>query len=163
DVKPSNCFVASEGSVKVGDFGLSIPSKAQDLTRLTAAGVIMGTPAYCSPEQLKGEDLDVRSDIYSVGTTLFFLLTGRVPFDDPNPIRLIARTLQDEPPALPMIRPDTPDGLARIVTQCMAKRREQRPQGYGELTSLLLPYAQSAVIFPPLHLRLLAGFIDVAL
>ncbi|MHC5173664.1 MAG: protein kinase domain-containing protein, partial [Planctomycetota bacterium] len=71
DIKPSNCFVSSDGSVKVGDFGLSVSTLARTDTFVTAHGKIMGTPAYSSPEQLRGDTLDVRSDIYSVGATLF--------------------------------------------------------------------------------------------
>ena len=81
DVKPSNCFVSHDGSVKVGDFGLSVSTLSTADTFATATGVILGTPAYASPEQLRGDDLDVRADIYSVGATLFTLLTGQAPFE----------------------------------------------------------------------------------
>src|SRR5262249_38368982 len=80
DVKPSNCFVDRSGRVVIGDFGLSLST----LARATAEtiGSIQGTPGYASPEQLRGEALDVRADIYSVGATLFYLLGGRAPFED---------------------------------------------------------------------------------
>ena len=73
DIKPSNCFVGPDGSVKVGDFGLSVSTLARDDSYITASGMIMGTPAFASPEQLRGDQLDVRADIYSVGATLFTL------------------------------------------------------------------------------------------
>ncbi|MCP3861472.1 MAG: serine/threonine protein kinase, partial [Phycisphaeraceae bacterium] len=79
DIKPSNCFVSPDGSVKIGDFGLSVSTLAKDDSYATASGVIMGTPAFASPEQLRGDDLDVRADIYSVGATLFTLLTAQAP------------------------------------------------------------------------------------
>ena len=80
DIKPSNCFVCPNGSVKVGDFGLSVSTLAKTDTFVTAHGKIMGTPAFASPEQLRGDSLDVRSDIYSVGATLFAILTGPCAF-----------------------------------------------------------------------------------
>ena len=76
DVKPSNCFVDSEGRVKVGDFGFSISTLARAERDVTMAGTFLGTPVFASPEQLHADDLDVRSDIYSVGATLYYVLTG---------------------------------------------------------------------------------------
>src|SRR6187551_997353 len=81
DVKPANCFVSPTGDVKVGDFGLSRPVDQVDNTRLTKTGLFLGTPVYSSPEQLMGEALDVRSDIYAVAATLYYLLTGKLPYD----------------------------------------------------------------------------------
>src|SRR5206468_9392633 len=94
DVKPSNCFVDAEGTVKVGDFGLSISTVNRGEPHLTASGVFLGTPAYASPEQLRGDDLDQRSDIYAVGVTLFYLLTGKIPFDADNMVKLVALVLE---------------------------------------------------------------------
>ncbi len=84
DVKPSNCYVGEDGTVKIGDFGLSISTGVRTEPALTATGAFLGTPAFCSPEQLRGEELNARSDMYSVGATLFYLLTGRTPFDAPE-------------------------------------------------------------------------------
>jgi serine/threonine protein kinase len=78
DIKPANCFVDGDGTVKVGDFGLSISTLAWDV-RLTATGTFHGTPQFAPPEQLKGETLDARADIHAVGATLYYLLTGRRP------------------------------------------------------------------------------------
>jgi serine/threonine protein kinase len=78
DIKPGNCFEDADGTIKIGDFGLSISTAARAETNITAAGTLVGTPAFCSPEQLRGEELSARADMYSVGGTLFFLLTGRV-------------------------------------------------------------------------------------
>jgi serine/threonine protein kinase len=79
DVKPSNCFVDTDDRVKIGDFGLSKSVIATDI-QLTRTGTFMGTPAYASPEQIRGAELDHRTDIYAVGATLCNLLTGRPPF-----------------------------------------------------------------------------------
>ena len=81
DIKPSNCFVDRDGRVLVGDFGLSIATLAREPGTSAGTGTIVGTPGFASPEQLRGDPLDVRSDIYSVGATIYYLLTGRPPFD----------------------------------------------------------------------------------
>ena len=79
DVKPSNCFLTAEGRVKVGDFGL-----AKSLARgahLTRTGTFLGTPLYASPEQIKGQTVDPRTDVYSLAATLYYLLAGKAPFE----------------------------------------------------------------------------------
>ena len=84
DIKPSNCFVDRDGRVLVGDFGLSMATLARDEATLAVASTIMGTPGFASPEQLRGEALDVRSDIYSVGATIYYLLTGKAALRRPE-------------------------------------------------------------------------------
>ena len=81
DIKPSNCYVGEDGTVKIGDFGLSISTAIRIEPALTATGSFLGTPAFCSPEQLRGDELNARSDMYAVGATLYYLLTGRTPFE----------------------------------------------------------------------------------
>jgi serine/threonine protein kinase len=100
DIKPSNCFVCPDGSVKVGDFGLSVSTLARTDTFVTAHGKIMGTPAYASPEQLRGDALDVRADIYSVGATLYTLLTDRAPFEGDNAVQVVAHAVNQKPKPL---------------------------------------------------------------
>jgi serine/threonine protein kinase len=91
DIKPSNCFIAHDGKVKVGDFGLSISLLPRGVTFPDEAGAFQGTPEFASPEQLRGEELNVRADIYAVGATLFYLLTGHPPFDGRDPANVVAR------------------------------------------------------------------------
>ena len=129
DIKPSNCFVDRDGRVLVGDFGLSMTTLARDEQTLAVAGTIMGTPGFASPEQLRGEPLDVRSDIYSVGATLFYLLTGRAPFDDKSIVTLITRVATEAPPVLTSFRPDVPARLASLVARCLAKTPGACPTG----------------------------------
>ena len=84
DIKPSNCFVDTYGTVKIGDFGLSISTEVRGDSHLTEPGSFLGTPAFSSPEQLRGDELDIRSDIYAVGVTLYYLITGKTPFESDN-------------------------------------------------------------------------------
>lgn len=156
DVKPANCFVAPDGTVKVGDFGLSVSTLARNDTELTASGVMLGTPSFAPPEQLKGEELDVRADIYSVGATLYSLLTGKPPFEGDNAVQVVAAVLDKAPRTIPNI----PTGLAKIVTRCLAKKRDERFPSYAALRDALLPFSANVPEPAPLGLRFIAGVVD---
>ena len=160
DVKPSNCFIESVGQVKVGDFGLSISTLARDETHLTAGGTILGTPAFASPEQLRGDELDVRSDIYSVGATLFYLLCGRAPFEESNMVKLLTTIVEQTPPSPRELRARIPKGLAAVVMRCLAKNRDERFSTYESLTRNLQVFGSTAITPATLGLRFLAGIID---
>jgi eukaryotic-like serine/threonine-protein kinase len=160
DVKPSNCFVDAEGRIQVGDFGIAAPTSVQEEPTLTDTGVVVGTPAFASPEQLRGDALDVRSDIYAVGATLYYLLTGRPPFDDPRVVRVIERALNERPASMRTTRRDVPRLLDRIVRQCLAKDPAERPASYARLSKLLLPFGSSVLPPAPLGLRTLAFVVD---
>lgn len=160
DIKPGNCFIASDGTVKVGDFGLSLSTQIRPDTRLTATGIALGTPAYASPEQLRGDDLDIASDIYSVGATLFHLLTGRPPFTAEDSVKLIANVLGSEPEPPHRLQPEIPAELSRVVVRCLAKDRKARFQSYAELRHALLPFMEAEPVPAPISRRLLAGFLD---
>jgi len=149
--------------VKVGDFGLSISTVNTWEPHLTSKGAILGTPAYASPEQLRGDDLDQRSDIYGVGVTLFYLLTGKVPFEADNMVKLVATVLEKPAPSPAAIRPDLPRELAGIVQQCLAKLPERRFKTYGELRQALLPFSSLVPQPAPWGARLLAGMLDLFL
>src|SRR6202040_1761289 len=133
-----------DGTVKVGDFGLSVSTLARDQTNLTVTGAIMGTPAYASPEQLRGDELDVRSDIYSVGVTLYYLLTGKTPFQVENVVNLIATVLEKPAPSPRSIRPEIPDHVSQIVLRCLAKQPSQRFKDYEQLRDSLLPFSSTS-------------------
>ena len=96
DVKPSNCFIDGTGTVKIGDFGLSLTTQAQEETQLTLTGALLCTPMFASPEQIRGGSLDVRSDVYSTGATLYFLLTGQPPFAGDGVLQIVARVLEHD-------------------------------------------------------------------
>ncbi|MCA9797186.1 MAG: serine/threonine protein kinase, partial [Candidatus Eremiobacteraeota bacterium] len=118
DLKPENIMVTSAGKVKVMDFGLA---RAQDLDRITKTGVTLGTPAYMAPEQIRGQDPLPTIDQYAVGVLAYELLTGRVPFDDPDPFTMIYRHLEDEPPPPRQFKPELPEALNQVILQMLEK------------------------------------------
>ena len=160
DIKPSNCFIDRDGTVKVGDFGLSVSTLARDVHRELATTGFEGTPQFAAPEQLRGEPLDVRADIYAVGATLFYLLTGRPPFDAPDLRALFARVSSEPPPSPRTIRPDVPPGLAAVVVQCLAKTPSDRPSSYATLAAALRPFTSREDAPAGLGVRVLASLLD---
>jgi eukaryotic-like serine/threonine-protein kinase len=161
DVKPSNCFVDSDGTVKIGDFGLSISTAVRTETALTVAGSFLGTPAFCSPEQLRGEELNAKSDMYSVGATLFYLMTGRTPFQAKNVVALIATVLEQPAPSPRQFQPKLPRGLAKAVGRCLEKQPGERFGSYEELRKALVPFGSTAPVPGSLRLRFIAGLLDI--
>ncbi len=160
DIKPANCFVDSDGTVKIGDFGLSISTLSREETQLTAAGSFLGTPSFASPEQLEGKKLDVRSDIYAVGATLYYLLTGKPPFEAEGTVQLIARILKENPKSPGNLRPEIPKGLSRAILRCLEKNSEKRFSNYAELKERLRPFSSSSPIPADLKIRFVAGSFD---
>ncbi|MHC4074566.1 MAG: protein kinase domain-containing protein, partial [Planctomycetota bacterium] len=160
DIKPSNCFVCPNGSVKVGDFGLSVSTLARTDSFVTAHGKILGTPAYASPEQLRGDALDVRADIYSVGATLFTLLTNRAPFEGDNAVQVVANAVNQKPKSLTELRQDVPPGLDRVVARCLAKEPDGRYADYAALRNALLPFSSKEPEPASMNIRGSAGWID---
>ncbi len=160
DIKPANCFVDVDGTVKVGDFGLSISTLARDETHLTTTGSFIGTPVFASPEQVQGKQLDVRSDIYSVGATLYFLLTGQPPFQAPGAVQLIAKILQEQPPSPDTQNADIPAALARVVMGFLEKDPAKRTADYAQVRKALHPFSSSVPEPARLALRFAAGIVD---
>jgi uncharacterized RDD family membrane protein YckC len=163
DIKPSNCFVDADGAVKVGDFGLSISTLARDVRHELATAGFEGTPQFAAPEQLRGEPLDVRADIYACGATLYYLLTGRPPLEAPDLRALVSKVASEKPPSPRVLRRDIPRGLAAVVLRCLAKAPAGRPQSYAELADLLRPYASADEAPSPIGARLLAWIADSAI
>jgi len=137
DLKPANLFVLTSGSIKVLDFGISkqtLDSEADLTISATQPGVFEGTVGYSSPEQLRSEPVDERSDLFSLGAVLWELLSGRPPFVRPSVVDAVSAILNDEPDPLPS---DVPMLLAFAVTRCLAKRPEDRFVSAPELLRFL--------------------------
>src|SRR5579863_8353444 len=135
DLKPANVMISNEGRVKVLDFGLAKDISAANLSDATMTsdsrtqvGVVMGTPAYMSPEQTSGRTLDHRTDIFSLGVLLHEMATGRRPFEGTSSAELVSAILRDTPPPVTDVRPDLPSDLARIIRRCMEKDPSHRVQ-----------------------------------
>jgi eukaryotic-like serine/threonine-protein kinase len=143
DIKPENIMVRRDSYVKVLDFGLAkltespaplIDSPASAVARFsTETGVLLGTAHYMSPEQARGQKVDGRSDIFSLGVVLYEMVTGKRPFDGATPTDVLAAILTTEPPPLADYSLDARPDLERIVSKALRKEREQRYQVVGDL------------------------------
>jgi serine/threonine protein kinase len=145
DVKPSNLMVTPDGQVKVLDLGLALLQSGPDGQDLTHSDVVMGTFDYMAPEQASNvHAVDARADLYSLGCTLYKLLTGEAPFADSRldtPIRKMMAHAQQPIPSLRDRRPDVPQGLADLVNRLLAKDPSQRLASAGEVAAALSRFA----------------------
>ncbi|MEO8585462.1 MAG: protein kinase [Acidobacteriota bacterium] len=131
DVKPANILLSPTLSAKVTDFGIGKLLTGD--TELTSTGQMVGSPAYMSPEQIKGEKLDARTDIFSLGIVLYQALTLRKPFPADTLTTLVYQILHEEPPDPSLVSNDVPEGLREIIQKCLAKDRANRYADAGEL------------------------------
>ncbi len=138
DIKPENVMITRDGVVKLADLGLAKRIGAGAGDGLTQAGSIFGTPYYMAPEQAKDfSNVDQRSDIYSLGVTLFKAISGRVPFDGRSPIEIMVKALDGRHPPLRSLRDGVPELVEKLVDRMMARRQEDRFQGIDEVISEL--------------------------
>ena len=126
DIKPENLLVTPAGEVKVADFGLARITLAGEGLDLTHEGTTLGTPLYMSPEQVEGHELDSRSDLYSLGATLYHLIAGRPPFDSGTPLSVALAHVRETPRPLQSLRPEFPTVLTDLIDRLLSKNPDER-------------------------------------
>ncbi|MFT3921651.1 MAG: protein kinase [Myxococcales bacterium] len=139
DLKPGNVLLTRHGDeddfVKVLDFGLVKHVESEAEQELTQAGLFMGSPKYMSPEQIRGERVDPRSDIYALGVVMYEMLTGKAPFERENTVKLLMAHMHEMVP--PIDQPGVPPALIELVQRCLAKQPDNRPASMDEMIVLL--------------------------
>ena len=136
DIKPGNIMITPSGKVKVTDFGIvSLQNEESDITK---TGAVLGTASYISPEQAQGKAVSFESDLYSLGTVLYELITGKPPFSGDSPIATATKHLTDKPEKLSTYRKDIPKGLENAVLKLLEKRPYDRFKSAEDLRALLL-------------------------
>jgi serine/threonine-protein kinase len=134
DIKPDNVIVGTDGRARIMDFGIA-RVRGRDLTQ---AGQILGTPSFMAPEQFLSSRVDSRADLFSLGSTLYWMFTGQKPFPGANLVTVADRIATSEAPAPSTLKSGLPDGVDRILKKCMAKKPEDRYQTARELATNLM-------------------------
>ncbi len=130
DLKPSNIMVDKDGNARIMDFGIARSLKSKGIT---GAGMIVGTPEYMSPEQVEGEEVDQRSDIYSLGVVLYEMVTGRVPFEGDTPFTIGVKHKSETPKDPKELNAQIPRDLSQVILKCLEKDRKKRYQNVEKL------------------------------
>lgn len=148
DLKPANILVTKEGQAKIGDFGIA----QLDLTHMTLPGRVLGTPAYMSPEQLEGEQVDGRSDLFSLGAILYYMLTGFSPFQGNSATTVCFKVANRDPLQATALAPELPPELDAIISRALAKDPSVRYQRGMEFATDLRQLREGATNPPKGHL-----------
>lgn len=169
DVKPANCFLDERGRAKIGDFGLAKVLDQSDVTdaptavELTGTGTFVGTPLYAAPEQIKGYQVDQQVDVYAVGATLYYLLSGKAPFEDQQSVTaVLARIVSEDPDPISAKRTDLPIGLEAVIFKAMDRDRSKRYRDLEALRQALLAFLPGRTRIVRIGLRIAAFLVDLA-
>ena len=145
DLKPANLMLTDAGVVKVMDFGIARVSGTE---RMTSDGLMVGTPAYMAPEQVRGEEVDGRTDLYAVGVVFYRLLTGKLPFKAETAVAMIQSQLNEQPTPARQVRTELPDWLDAVLMRSLAKRPADRYQTAEEFRRALDSLDQLGALAP---------------
>ena len=169
DIKPGNILLEAGviERVKITDFGLA---RAADDASMTQSGLIAGTPMYMAPEQAMGHKIDQRADLFSLGSVLYQMISGRAPFRAQSTLAVLKRVAEEEPRPIPEIIPETPDWLCHIITRLHAKKPNDRFQTAAELAALLADCEakvklkqEDSIVLPPSMVRSRIPWLTAAL
>jgi serine/threonine-protein kinase len=146
DIKPSNLLLSADGSlVKISDMGLVRLGRSTEDTPLTQTGTVIGTPDYLAPEQATNSRLvDIRADLYSLGCTFYYLLTGQPPFPEGTAIEKLFKHIEEPPRPIQELRPSIPPQVAAVIHKLLAKKAGERYQQPAEVAALLEPFCKDA-------------------
>ncbi|UCG50492.1 MAG: protein kinase [Candidatus Latescibacterota bacterium] len=148
DLKPDNLMFSEDGKIKITDFGLA---KLKGAAELTKSGSTVGTVSYMSPEQVRGEELDTRSDLFSVGVILYQLVTGNRPFRGEHETAISYAIVNEDPVAPATLRPDLPKALLQIIMRCLEKDKDKRIANAGEVRDALKAVSRKKPAFQQLE------------
>jgi serine/threonine-protein kinase len=136
DIKPANILLQGD-RVLVCDFGLARAIERAAADTASSSGLVLGTPAYLSPEQATAGSVDARADVYALGCVVYEMLAGEPAFDGPNAQAIVARVVSEPPPVLTSVRPDLPANIEASLRQALDKSPDRRPRTAGAFVSLL--------------------------